>query len=219
MWFRIADGGSVINGATLSSFLKGQQKKLLLKVRALCRSYMKANICFRWAAPSSIYISLHCDKHKFPNTNQHFNSHWFHISRQVGFFLLDGIGPGIILQSPLGSILREEQSPASSRLRSSFLGDWSGPGITSRDPWSPAWRKGSTQPPANSAPPIWIVVLRKKGGCWADAGLLGLSPLLHYQIQPSGWASPYPQPSLPPLRHYHSAAKIHQLLVFDAPYL
>jgi hypothetical protein len=56
MWFRIADGGSVINGATPSSFLKGQQKKLLLKVRALCRSYMKANICFRWAAPSSIYI-------------------------------------------------------------------------------------------------------------------------------------------------------------------
>ena len=41
--------------------------------------------------------------------------------QRVGFFLLDGIGPGIILQSPLGSILREEQSLDSSRLSSSFL--------------------------------------------------------------------------------------------------
>ena len=34
-----------------------------------------------------------------------------------------------------------------------------------RDPCSPAWRNGSTLTPANSAPPVWIVVLWKKGGC------------------------------------------------------
>ena len=48
----------------------------------------------------------------------------------------------------------------------------------------------------------------KKGRCWAFRAV----PLfLHYQIQPSGRASPYPQPSLLLLGHDHYAAEIHLL--------